>query len=292
MVFNITAGEEPNASEGVDKGLFTGMLNTVTSGSYGSGERIENLIPEGEQKYEMGLYKEAIEIYNKILDRDPDSVTGWLGLAKAQSASGFYENALNSVHELLFRDPENWHGYLLQGAVFSSLSRNSEAVEAYQKALDINETDPYTWAGYGAALCGIGSYDLARDACRKSQELNGSLPSAYYWEGLAASRQDENDYALSRMNTTISLDPSFIEAYVITSEIREKNRDISTALDIISEGLIKNKESFRLWTRKGELLEKLARNDEAILAYTEALRLNPENTIVRERLEKLTGEAG
>ncbi|HOJ97679.1 MAG TPA: tetratricopeptide repeat protein [Methanospirillum sp.] len=282
-------GENTSTPGSIDKGLFTGVLNTLTTETFGNGTSAESLITEGERLLQNGSFPEAARVFGEVLDTYPDSFEGWLGLARAQSGSGDQEQALASIDEFLFLHPDAWQGYILQGTILTSLSRYPEAVASYEKGLLLNDTDPFAWAGYGTALYGNGSYEKARDACQKSLNLLPGTPSAHYWEGRSRFRLGDKAGALKSLNMAVSADPYFIEAYLAISDLYEKSENLKNAVQIITDGIEKNPSSYELWKRKGILLEEMNRTNEAQDAYQEALRINPDDGDIRERLSAITG---
>ena len=57
--------------------------------------------------YEKGLYKKAIEIYKKILERFNENLNIMLSLTKCYIMDKDKENALKCVHEILFKFPDH-----------------------------------------------------------------------------------------------------------------------------------------------------------------------------------------
>ncbi|MCA1917141.1 tetratricopeptide repeat protein [Methanospirillum hungatei] len=280
--------DNTSSPESIDKGLFTGVLNTLNTGYSGSGGTADDLLAEGERLLLNGSFSDATRAFDKVLETDPDSSSGWLGLARAQSGAGEQEQALISLDEFLFRHPDAWQGYLLQGTILTSLQKYQDAVASYKKALELNSTDALAWAGYGAALYGTGSYEDARDACQQSLSLRPDLPSAHYWEGKSLYMLGDETGALSSLNQTVSIDPGFIEAYLAISDLYARSGKGDDALVVISTGLDRNPSSFLLWKEKGRLLEDLNRRSEAHYAYEQALSLNPDDSDVRQRMTNIS----
>jgi len=276
-------------SEQMDKGLFTGVLNTLSSAKSEGDNTIEDLLAQGERLLSNNSFLEATSAFEKILLEDPESPEGWLGLARAQSGLGNNDEALDSVDESLFRDSGSWQGYLLRGSILTTLSRYPEAVSSYEQALNINETDPVTWNGYGVALYWNGSYDLSLKALNQSLAIQPENPSAYYWEGLVHLKQENSEAALSSLNRSLSLDSHFVEVYLVISDVYEQDNQYDNALSVIASGIDNNLASFPLWKKKGLILEELRRENEASDAYRKALVLYPNDTEVTLRLSQITG---
>ena len=288
LVIPSALSENSSSPESIDKGLFTGVLSTLSTGYSGSDATVDGLLADGERFLLNGSFSDASRVFDQVLQADPDSSAGWLGLARAQSGSGDQEQALESVEEFLFRHPDAWQGYLLQGTILTSLQKYEDAVVSYEKALEKNSTDPLSWAGYGAALYGNGRFQDARDACQKSLTLHPDLPSAYYWEGKSRFMLGDESGALKSLNQTVTLDSRFIEAYLAISDIYDTTGRQEDALLAIIAGLDANPSSFLLWKEKGLLLEDLDRISEAHEAYEQALGLNPDDSDVRQRLTNIS----
>lgn len=95
-------------------------------------------------------YDEAIDVYNRMIDLDPDNANVWIGLGDAYMFKSLYEQGqLADLYADLGRDPsERENKYQM-----SSFESNRKAVEAYNKAVEI---DPLSYPLVSAKI--MGSY--------------------------------------------------------------------------------------------------------------------------------------
>ena len=92
--------------------------------------------------------------------------------------------------------------------------------------------------------------------------------------------QNQVDIAHSR----IQKDPKDTDAYALMSRTLVLAGENSAAIGILTEGVIENPDSVDLWIQIGALEVGAGRDNEAISAYQEAIRLEHDNGLARNNL--------
>jgi len=204
-----------------------------------------------------------LQAFNKAVDLDPTNAALWLHKAQVHEfmgdrnlAVGAYEKALNITNENLQKNPDDADAWLTTGVILDSLGRQVEAKEAreraaqvYNKTLAGNPEDGESWFKLAEVLLSLNREDEAIDAYERSIETNSSKA------GVAAS-------------TVSNL---FANAGMYDEALKASER----ALNLTSPDDIRNRE-LALWT-KGSILTMAERPEEALQAFDEALRLDPED---------------
>lgn len=86
------------------------------------------------------------------------------------------------------------------------------------------------------------------------------------------------DGAIDYATRAIKFDPSYAHAYyVIAASHVEKSKNLESALANIEKAIHLNRFDYRYHSLKGEILEKLGRNDEALEVYEYTYRFFPES---------------
>lgn len=140
------------------------------------GDPTEKLLQEGAALLGQGRWREAIDVYRRILSKRPDLADCWYNLGFALKASGRYEAALKAYGEALARGvegPEEVH--LNRAVIFADhLRRDEAAFEELRAALRLKPD-------YAPALLNLGNLHEERgqrdDAAAAYERLLG-LPHA------------------------------------------------------------------------------------------------------------------
>ena len=139
---------------------------------------------------------------------------------------------------------------------------------------DAKETD---WLNYGNQLWRLFDYQDAVEAFDKAIAINSDLAIAYYARGLALRDWGKYQEALASFEQATRKKEEFYEAW------REKSRMLAFFLHKDTEALVSinqaiqlNSNDFVLYLLQGDILTRLNRNSDAIKAYNQAIRLNPQ----------------
>ncbi|MEA3283322.1 MAG: tetratricopeptide repeat protein, partial [Euryarchaeota archaeon] len=150
-------------------------------------------------RYEVGLlfsegrYEDALEVFEKVLEINPEdeSALSLKGLALVDL--GRYEDALKALDKALEINPEDGFALSQKGLALVDLGRHRDAIEILNKALKIDPKDENTLQNKGIALLELKRCDEALDAAEKAKEV-------------ATSESSMIDAALIMIKAHISLD--------------------------------------------------------------------------------------
>ncbi len=109
------------------------------------GETVKNFYEQGQQAYNQGDYKTAIELYEKAVDLDPNFAPAY--------------NALGLAHREINTDL-------------------SEMAWLFKTATEIDPNYAQAYDNLGKAYYGLGDFDRAEQSCLKALAISPNLPSA------------------------------------------------------------------------------------------------------------------
>lgn len=139
---------------------------------------------------------------------------------------------------------------------------------------DATETD---WLNYGNQLWRLFYYQDAVEAFNQAIAINPDLAIAYYARGMALRDWGKYPEALASFEQATRKNDQFYEAW------REKSRMLafflhqdSEALASINQAIKLNQNDFVLYLLQGDILMRLKRYSDAVEAYNQAIRLNPQ----------------
>jgi tetratricopeptide (TPR) repeat protein len=122
--------------------LLAFSLTTNFDQSASAKNNIDSLKDDADNLMQSENYQKAIELYDKVLAKDPKDMTVLNGKGLALYNLEKYEEAITWYDKTLAIDPKlNWVLYN-KAIALEGLQRYQEAIEFYDKALAINPDDP------------------------------------------------------------------------------------------------------------------------------------------------------
>ena len=205
---------------------------------------------KGANLAKLGYDEEALKAYKKVVKIKPDSYEAWGNKGVLLFYLGYYEEALNAYNKAVEINPEDGHLWVSKCIVLAKLGRQEEALAALKKAID---TNPEFFKSRILKLTNSPFYSiLCKSNMPYKVEIKKTNPPYYKFE---------------RKRGTVF---SFLFSFLI---------ELPLYNILYSRKLKTNPEEHTLWIKKGIVLSKLNRDEEAIDAYNKALEINPNDYI-------------
>lgn len=218
--------------------LFVSGINAFCQDS----EIEKQLLEAGVEHHDKGEYKQAIEMYDKVLAMNPKNMTALYEKAFSLHSMNDYDNALKTAKALVKLDPSNANTYCLIANIYDDMGKPKNAMKAYQDGLEINSGD---------------------------QMLNFNLGIAYY-------RQGDLKEAESYLKTSFYIDPSHPGTSLNLGKLHNNQNEKYAALTYFAYFLMLE----NLTERSANVMEKFrewAETDQIMLPKT---NINPNNLLV------------
>jgi tetratricopeptide (TPR) repeat protein len=136
-----------------------------------------------------GAFEDAVQEFQRAVEREPTSDEATLGLARAQARAGAIADAEATYRRAVLLRPQYWATHVWLGTFYREQGRYAEAAQRYELALALtpdNARAYYVLCGlYGTGS--VARYDDAIAACRKSASLVPSVPAYSNWGATLAS---------------------------------------------------------------------------------------------------------
>ena len=132
-------------------------------------------------RYKKEDNEQAIELFKKALELDPDYALAHAGLADAYSQraarfglpeAGWFDRAVEEAQKAISLDPNLAEGYKALGLAFNYKGWKRKAVEAGQKAVEANPNSAVACNALGEYYWGIGELDKAVPFIKKAVALS------------------------------------------------------------------------------------------------------------------------
>ena len=141
-----------------------------------------NLTENIESHYKMaiafsykGEYENAIDQYNKTLEKEPENPETWKNLGLAYKYQNAYDKALDSFNKAISLKQDYALVYYHMANTYRMMGEAQNAMEMYQKTISIDPKYVNAWLFLGYTQFEVKQYDEAIESMEKALELNPEL---------------------------------------------------------------------------------------------------------------------
>lgn len=204
-------------------------------------ETVDDLITRGRALQGQGKHDEALTLFERGTQLDPNSYSAWLNVGYSLGILKRYEQALAACERAISLNRNDLRAWNNKGNALGGLNRYTEALAAYEQVLALDPKVKEAWNGKGNALNNLHLYNEALLAFEQALVLNPKYVNAWNGKGNALKGLQRYAEALSAYEQALTLDPKYVNA----------------------------------WNSKGTVLYSLKRYNEEIAAYQQALTIDP-----------------
>ncbi len=206
---------------------------------------------EGRTRIGLGEFASARAIFERVLDREPNSMEAKFGLAELDIATGEPRTGAMRFEEALRSAPENLHALLALVIVRDSLGEFRSADRYARIALDAHPDNPQV-----------------RDVVARHYLLEG-------------------DYARAQreVETALALKQGDLDSTLLLSDIFLRTRQYANVVPLIEPILAANSDAYLLWYALGLAQAKLGAVQDSIESLARGLTIRPDDEISRIAME-------
>lgn len=262
---------------------------------------------------EMKLYDQAEQMYIKALQLDPYLTDALLDLSYLYEITDQHDKAIDTYKRILSYDPDNAVALERLGNLFMRIGRLDDALRVFEHLSQVAKTGDlenklkigiihlkqrsYEKAihDFTALLKEAPEYDQALFYLATAYEEQGNTeqailnyrlipPSSTLWKvaqirlAFVFAKKGEYDAAVGVLRKASDIPDEIVpEFFLYMAVFREEQGKVEEALYILEEGLEKFPQDLDLLYRKGIMLDKLNRKDDAILVMKHILEIDPDN---------------
>lgn len=206
---------------------------------------------------------------------------GYLARGEIDLAIADYERAIRLW-------PTYWYYWVKLGLAEDKAGRRAEAIDSFTRASVFYPTSVEAFVNRGVDYDLAGNHDLALADFERAIQLDSKDPEAFNDRGYTLLGMGRLDEAINDLTTAINLNPNYVVAHNNRAwALHLKNQDAA--------GLSDAEAAFRLgpnlpdssWIRAA-IYEGLDRRADAVKAYQNALKIDPNNAFSKAALHRLT----
>jgi tetratricopeptide (TPR) repeat protein len=253
-------------------------------------------LEKGNQLWRVGKAAEARGAYTKAIQLRSDLYLAWFAKGFAAGFDGQYQEALEACDRAISLNVAptiiKYESYRCKAGALQQLQQVKPALDTLSQALAINDQNSADWMLQGELRYALKQYQEALTsfnsavALRQSQQLTPS-PLLYNNRALVRLQLQDYDLALEDIARAIALDSNFAPAWRnkgLVLETMNRNQEAIAAYD---QALKLTPDDYNTWTNRGFALYKLKQYAAAKASFEEALVINPKYQPAITNLEAL-----
>jgi tetratricopeptide (TPR) repeat protein len=248
-------------------------------------DELENNMKWGNDFFNSGNYKKAIEYYDSALRLKSQYDLAWLMKGNALSAMGWYDEAIECFKKVLEYNPESEEAWYNLGATLFHMGKFDDELACYDRALEIRPDYTKAWNNKGATLHQMGKFEEAVMCYDRVLKLEPDNVNVLNNRGVALKNLKEYDEALESFNRAIRKKEDYTDAWLnkgILLHDMERYEDAVACYDVVL-GKWKSPE---VLCQRGVALSMLGKYRQAIENFEASLTQKPGWTIAIEEKAK------
>ncbi len=221
--------------------------------------------------HRSGRFAEALEVWRKLIEKNPDDLGARIGMSNAYFELGNDAAATEGLTEVLKRDPNNLEAirslatiylrrgrardalalaerglrvnphdgqsYFNKGSALQLMGRDSEAIPQYFKAIRYSPDLAEAYANLAQIYLDQGNTQKAMTMAEKALELGADKPEMHYVMGKVLDRSGQRERALARYMAAARLDSEFVLAYIGAGSIMLAQGKVDSAIVLATKAI-------------------------------------------------------
>ncbi|MCH4903838.1 tetratricopeptide repeat protein [Cylindrospermopsis raciborskii CHAB3438] len=169
-------------------------------------QKVSNLLSQGNGFLDRGRYEEALQLYNRAIEIEKDSVPSWVNRGNALLSLKQYEEALRSYNQAIALRPNKNEAWYNRGNALSALGRYEEAIRSYNESIVIEPNKFEAWINKGIALTKLRRYQEGLASYNQAISINPNFAAAYYNKACNYALQKQTDLAVKSLAKAIKME--------------------------------------------------------------------------------------
>ena len=218
---------------------------------------------------------EAEAAARRAIALEPSAALSWLSLGNALQRQGRLDETVQAYQQCVARDASLAAAWNNLGSVEQRLGRLISATAAYERSLALVADQPDTVRSYASALTQLGRPADAEAILRRLLTSDSEAAATWSRLGSALALLGRREEAVAAYRRALALEPGDYEAELGLAFALALLWQLGEAGEIARRIIRENPRSDQAWMLLGQVLQFLARGDEALLAYERSRSLAP-----------------
>ena len=240
-------------------------------------EELESLRAIAARTLQGGEPEKAIELYDRLIARNPDDAEAHYKRANALNMLSRSEAALESYDRAVALKPDYANAFCNRGTVLERLGRWEEALASYDRTLELNQSDALAYYNRGSVLKELKRLEEALASYDRAIGLRAEYAEAHFNRGNVLQTLRQHQAALESYDRAVELMPAFAEGFHARGISLASMRQLPAALASYERAITLNPNYSEAHLSRANVLQELLLMDAAIDGYTRAIELKPDS---------------
>ena len=165
------------------------------------------------QNHKKNNYQDAINLYNSILDKEPNHFSSILNLGSLFLQISKFDLAKPLLEKAIQIDPNNKVAFNNLGLTLKEMNETLQAINCFKKTILIDPNFSIAHNNLGTLLKDLGEIQKAIDCYKQAIKINPNYLNAYNNLGLTYMELQEYDKAIIYYEKAIKINPKFANTH-------------------------------------------------------------------------------
>ena len=228
--------------------------------------------------------EEGIEFYQKFLDFNPYSSAAWYNLASTYFKLSMFEKAIDAFEFVIAINDHYTPAYYGKAGALFELEKYSEAINTYFQIFDIEEPDAQLYHNIAEGYEKLEDYSQAIQYYKKAISLNPIYSDAFMGMAVSYNELGQKKSALFFAKKGVELDEKNADFQYIYGDILKSNGFYEEAILAYSQVIKLLPETPDIWLDLAETFREYLDVEHAIEVLLKGTEQHPENALYYYRL--------
>jgi len=201
----------------------------------------KDLFVLGNAYYYMEQYEDAKNIYDRILNMNPNDPDTLFNRGTTYGRLEEYDNALADFNHSLELRPDDPGTLNNRGLTYRLLERYDESLVDLNRSLELRPDDPVTLHNRGNTSADLRRYEEALADMNRSLELRPDYPDTLIARGIIYAELGRYEEALTDLNRSLKLKPDYSNVFYCLACVFSLWRKTDDALSYLKKAIDKDK---------------------------------------------------
>ncbi len=232
---------------------------------------------EAVQLHRSGQLQKAWDIYEKILEIDPENSDALHLLGLLNHYTGNNNSAYKLITKAIQNDPEYPFFHNSLGLVLKEMGRLDEALSYYKKALELKPDYTEVYNNMGIVFQESGRLDEAVSCYKKALVIDPHTPEVHNNLGNSLKSMERLDEAISCYAKALELKPDYVDAINNLGAAYENLNKFEQSISCYEKALQISPDYTEAHVNMGITFQHMGELDKANSCYQKALAQDPQN---------------
>lgn len=236
-------------------------------------DHIDTISLLGTLNLQIGNLDAACLLLGKIIELEPHNAIAYGNLGSALHTSGKFDDAIYYYKRAIELNPNYVEAYYNLGCTLQACNMLDEAVEIYKLAIDLNPNDAEIYNNLGNVLTKCGKPDEALNSFKQAARLKPRSAEILCNLGAAFQELENMEEAVVNYKKAISLNPDNAKAHNNLGTALKKQCKLEEAEKSYNQAIELCHDYAEAHNNRGNTLQSLKRLDESITSYRRAITI-------------------